>query len=295
MIKAQGFSPAQLSRFRDLQRQSFDLLERVAGRLVGGETEKEVGRELVREYRKLGAESFFHLPVVLFGERTALPGEWSVGKFFPRRRALQAGDSVILDAAPVIGGYLVDTSYSLCFGECTRHRAMMRHLSRFRHEVLAAINQGDSFASIARAVDGAIQSAGYESVHRKHPGEVLGHRAVKLPRLPVNLRFRGFDAVALGWFRAKHAWAASGLGRRSPLWNARTTSEHGPHEGLWLVEPHAGSGAVGAKWEEILVIEAGRARWLEEAPPHLRQWARIEQGAAYGPGCSAAADVAAPN
>ena len=40
----------------------------------------------------------------------------------------------------------------------------------------------------------------------------------------------------------------------------------------WLVEPHYACDAFGAKWEEILVIEDGRARWLEDDPPHVRKW-----------------------
>jgi hypothetical protein len=48
------------------------------------------------------------------------------------------------------------------------------------------------------------------------------------------------DAISLSWFRLKDRFAMSGLGRRSPLWNTLKTSDHEPHDGLWLVEPHAG-------------------------------------------------------
>jgi hypothetical protein len=49
------------------------------------------------------------------------------------------------------------------------------------------------------------------------------------------------------------------------------------------VEPHAGKDGVGAKWEEILVIEGGEARWLDESPPHVLQWRNIEMDDFYGP------------
>ena len=75
----------------------------------------------------------------------------------------------------------------------------------------------------------------------------------------------------------------AGLGRRSPLWNASRASDHAPHDGLWLVEPHAGLGPVGAKWEDILVIEDGCAHWLDDNVPHVRQWAQIDAGEPYGP------------
>lgn len=288
-VKTHNFSEAALNRFRDLQRVSFTILEETAASLSGGESERDVAHLLVKSYRAAGAGSFFHLPVVLFGDRTALPGDWKIGNFFPKDKPLQRGDSVILDAAPLFSGYLVDTSYSFCFGDNPEHRAMMRHLATYRESVPAAINAGQSFKTIADGVLETMKAAGYEPVHTKHPGEVLGHRAVKTPNLPFQLRMQGFDAVSLGWFKLKNSLAIRGLGQHSPLWNNLATSEHAAHDGLWLVEPHAGLGAVGAKWEEILVIESGEARWLDDSPPHVGQWDKIARGDDYGPARSHAA------
>lgn len=238
---------------------------------------------LVKRYRASGAGSFFHLPVVLFGERTALPGDWSLGKFFPRSRSLEPGDSVILDAAPLFDGYLVDTSYSFCFGDSAEHRRMMQHLALYRDSVPAAINSGATFKQVATEVLDTMTAAGYEPAHTKHPGEVLGHRAVKTPNFPFQLRLKGFDAVSLTWFKLKDGLATKRLGRRSPLWNTQEASNHTAHDGLWLVEPHAGGNGVGAKWEEILVIKESQASWLDDSPPHVRQWACIAAGNDYGP------------
>jgi Xaa-Pro aminopeptidase len=283
MIKSKDFSQPELARFRDLQRTSFSILEKTAAQLTGGETEKEVAHALVSDYRKEGADSFFHLPVVLFGERTALPGDWSVGKFFPKSKTLANGDSVILDAAPLFSGYLVDTSYSFCFGESMVHQQMMSHLAEYRDSVPEAINSGSSFKEVADTVLSTMAAGGYESAHTKHPGEVLGHRAIKTPNIPFNLRLQGFDAVSLSWFKLKDSLAQSGLGRQSPLWNSMKSSAHPAHDGLWLVEPHAGMGKVGAKWEEILLIENGEARWLDDSAPHIRQWSQISKGLDYSP------------
>ena len=283
LIKTRNFSQTALDHFRDLQRVSFNILEQAAAELELGETEKSVAHKLVKLYRKAGASSFFHLPVVLFGDRTALPGDWSVGKFFPKSKPLQYNDSVILDAAPLFGGYLVDTSYSFCFGESDTHRQMMQHLSQYRESVLAAVNTGQSFKAIADQVADTMLQQGYCVAHTKHPGEVLGHRAIQTANLPLQLRLQGFDALSLTWFKMKDSLAMHGLGRQSPLWNSLNSSNHKPHDGLWLVEPHAGFESVGAKWEEILVIADGQARWLDETPPHVRQWAQIIQGEGYSP------------
>lgn len=282
-VKTNNFDREELAKFLELQRLSFSILQSAASRLRGGETEKEVAQQLVKDYYSAGFTSFFHLPVVLFGERTALPDNWTVEKFFPKRKALNQGESVILDASPIREGFLVDTSYSFCFGENEIHRHMMSHLSQYRDSIPKAVNQGVTFKQIATNVIDNMITHGYEPAHTKHIGEVLGHRAVKLGRLPIKPRMRGFDGFAISWFKLKDKLATSGLGRRSPLWNTLKASEHLPHDGLWLVEPHAGKDGVGAKWEEILVIEQGEARWLDEAPPHVLQWRNIAMGNAYSP------------
>ncbi len=287
-FKTKAFSDAELDRFRALQRLSFSILTDEARGLAPGMTEQDVARRLVKAFRKAGVKSFFHLPVVLFGERTALPGDWRIGNFYPRPRAVAIGDSVIFDASPIFDGYMVDTSFSFCMGDNPLHKAMMRNLAEFRGAVLAAVNAGQSFKAIADQVNARIGEMGYEPVHGKHPGNVLGHRALRVPDLPFAWRLNGFDAVSLSWFIAKGRAAQDGWGRHSPLWNTSAQSDHPPHDGLWLVEPHAGKGAVGAKWEEILVIADGKARWLDDDVPHVRQWALAERDVAYGPATLAA-------
>lgn len=272
-----------LDQFRLCQRESFSILEQMASTLQAGDTEKDIAHQLVLRFKEAGVHSFFHLPVVLFGARTALPGDWNVGNFFPRSNALAAGDSVIMDAAPLFDGYLVDTSYSFSFGENPGHRKMMTDLAEFRSEICDAVNDEQSFKAVADTVNDKLKSMGYEPVHTKHPGEVLGHRAVKTPNLPFAWRLKGFDALSLGWFIGKEKLAESGIGRQSPLWNSNKASEHPPHDGLWLVEPHAGLGNVGAKWEEILVIQDGKAQWLDDNPPHVQQWANIAANKSYAP------------
>jgi hypothetical protein len=286
-VKSVKFSTAELDRFRELQRRSFAILEGAGADLKEGATEREVAHQLVLKYREAGASDFFHLPVALFGGRTALPGDFTIRDFFPRKVALRDADSVILDASPIFDGFMVDTSYSFCCGENAAHRRMMKSLSQYRQSVLRAVNAGERFAAIAAAVEASMRAGGYEPVHAKHPGKVLGHRAVKRARLPFTWRIKGFDGLSLSWFILTSRAAEAGLRREDPLWNAGATSDHPPHDGLWLVEPHAGAGDVGAKWEEILVIENGRARWLDDEPPHVRQWRAIEAGDAYGPRSSA--------
>jgi len=283
LVKAKNFSTRELSRFRELQRRSFAILEETGAGLETGVTEVEVARRLVRRYRDAGAKAFFHLPVVLFGDRTALPGEWRVRSFYPTERSLQARDAVILDASPIFAAFMVDTSYSFCFGEDAAHQQMMLDIAGYRTSVLADVRAGKSFKAIADDVRGSLRAKGYEPAHAKHPGEVLGHRALKRAVLPWTWRIQGSDGLSLSWFQSAVNKANASARAISPLWNDADTSDHPPADGLWLVEPHAGAPTIGAKWEEILVVQDGAAHWLDETPPHVWQWQAIQSGQSYRP------------
>ena len=81
------------------------------------------------------------------------------------------------------------------------------------------------------------------------------------------------EDIASADLRALHTMAAKWKWWRfSPNWNANSSSDHAPWDGLWAVEPHLGRGDVGAKWEELLLIQDGEVRWLDEDVPHVRWW-----------------------
>jgi hypothetical protein len=273
IVQHRGFSAAQLDRFKAGQRASYRVLEEVAAGLGPGITEREATARITRAYRALGVHSYFHLPVALFGARTALPGRWRLRHFWPTRNRLKEGDPIILDASPIFDGYLVDTSFSTRLGDNEGHHRMMMGLAGFRGLIARRVREGASFRAIAIETDERIRAMGYENRHQAHLEEVLGHRAVRIRRpRPRWIYAKGFDVQALGWFALHTMAARRGLWRFSPNWNARATSDHAPWDGLWAVEPHLGKGDVGAKWEELLVIQDGEVFWLDEDVPHVRYW-----------------------
>ncbi len=273
IVQHRGFTGAQLDRFRAGQRASFAILEETAGSFRAGITEREATIRLTRAFRKLGVRSYFHLPVALFGKRTALPERWRLRDFYPTRTRLQEGDAIILDASPIIDGYLVDTSYSTRLGDNPDQHRMMMDLAGFRDDIAAQVRGGTSFRDIAVATDTRIRAMGYDNRHQAHLEEVLGHRAVRVKRpRPGWLYKKGFDVQALGWFALHTVAARKKWWGFSPNWNAHDTSNHAPWDGLWAVEPHLGKGDVGAKWEELLVIQNGEVFWLDDETPHMRYW-----------------------
>jgi peptidase M24-like protein len=276
IVQYQGFDAAQLDRFRAAQRASYGVLEDTANGLEPGVSERETTTRMMRAFRALGVKSFFHLPVALFGARTALPGAWRNKNFWPTKTRLAEGDAVILDASPIFDGYLVDTSFSTRAGENAEHHQMLLDLAPFRAAIAARVREGVSFREIAVETDAQIRAKGYENRHQMHLEEVLGHRALRLRRPTPGWTFdKGFDVQTVGWFALHTVAARQRLWQFSPNWNAQPSSEHAPWDGLWAVEPHLGrEGRLGAKWEELLVIQSGRVFWLDDDTPHMRYWRR---------------------
>jgi Metallopeptidase family M24 len=274
IVQLRGFSAAQLDRFRDAQRASYRVLEETANGLEPGVSERETTTRMMRAFAALGVRSFFHLPVALFGARTALPGRWRNGNFWPTKTRLAEGDAVILDASPIFDGYLVDTSYSTRLGENAEHHQMLLDLAPFRAEIAQRVREGATFRAIALETDARMRALGYQNRHQMHLEEVLGHRALRLRAPTPSVTYaKGFDAQTLAWFALNTVVARRGLGA-SPNWNAQRSSEHAPWDGLWAVEPHVGKGVLGAKWEELLVIQDGAVSWLDDDSPHTRYWRR---------------------
>jgi len=272
MIQFQGFTDAQLSRFRHFQRTSYDVLAEVAAEIVPGVTERDATRWAMKAYRREGVDRYFHLPVALFGERTTLPEDpWTTESFFPVDRVAKDGDAVVLDASPMFDGYLVDTAISFTLGTDPAHAVAMADDARYRDTILAAVRSGATFREIAIDVDADMTARGYRNCHQLHPEAVLGHRVVCMPdpSLAPPSDPGGFDPTLIGWFIRGIAKAAGG-DLAAPTWNDRATSDFPLVPGLWAVEPHLATGDIGVKWEELLVVEDNDAYWLDDKVPHVR-------------------------
>ena len=266
-MKISGFADAELDEFLRCQRLSYAIQASVLDGLHDDITERDVAKQLFTAYRAEGVRAYFHLPVVLFGDRTALSDPWTVLGFWPTDRALQPGDAVIVDASPIFGDFLVDTSQSHHHGPNPVHDAIAADDLAYRDTILDAVRARATFKEVARSVDTQLTTAGYSNRHAKHPGEVIGHRVVKLER-EVEPDQDGFDQTLISWFVEQVA-AASPPAKPSPTWNHRNGSNHPPADGLWAVEPHIARDGIGVKWEELLVIHGNDVHWLDDTPPHV--------------------------
>ena len=183
-MKLAGFTDTEIDQFLRYQRLSFAIQRSVIDTLHDGITEREVAKQLFSAYRAEGVRGYFHLPVVLFGERTALPDPWTVLGFWPTDRALQPGDAVILDASPIFDDYLVDTSAITSprrerHARRDRHRrqrvprqhpargAVPRHVSRDRDRRRRATHRGRLLEPTREASRRSTRSSGREAGTRR--------------------------------------------------------------------------------------------------------------------------------
>jgi len=287
-----AIAPADLDGFRRAQRVAYDAAVEVAGQLEPGITEVEAARRLGDAVRARGVTRYLHQPFAWFGERTRFAGfpRRATRAFFPTATALAPGMVAILDVAPVVDGYTADIGYTFrAPGGSPEDGALLDRAMDTLREIRAAIpplvERGDTMRSIYARVDRMLEARGFENRHRRYPFAVLAHRVHKVtpgrgdPRLaPGDRRLALGDIRIAGFGLAGAARLVGGelasrvplLARRSPLWNGDDRASRPVPPGLWAVEPHLGTTAgFGAKFEEILAVEPGRAWWLDDALPHV--------------------------
>lgn len=273
-IQQKNFSLEQLEKFKAYQRRSYDILEAATAFLKPGVSEKETARHIRKKFHLAGARGYFHVPVVLFGDRTAYPGDFGPFEAISTDRTLKEGDAVIFDAAPIFDGFKVDTSYAFQFGDNPRFAAADRALREFRPLLLKLIADDLTFREVAWKIDDRVRELGFENCHKKHIGAVLGHRVSYAPQYPVRMpKIWGLAPRQVSWFLNKSLQSRLGMPAQTPNWNASRQCVTKPTEGLWAMEPHIAKGGVGVKFEEILVIDRNGARWLDDDLPHTRRWA----------------------
>lgn len=277
MIKAHGYSTEELVFFRHFQKLSYEILDTTAKSLQVGIGEREATHALRKAFHLAGAHNYFHVPVALFGERSAYPGEFGPFEALPTDRVLKEGDTFILDAAPIFDGYTVDTSCAYDFSGSSVFQKLDQELPTLRRLIKDRIDEGGTFQKIAWEVDDYIRERGYENCHRKHIGAVLGHMVTKADtnRL-ASWSYKGLAVKQVSWFLTRSRLARGKRRKMTPNWNHTNACKDVAPYGLWAVEPHLASGKVGVKFEEILIIDEDGARWLDDDLPHHRRWASYE-------------------
>jgi Xaa-Pro aminopeptidase len=258
------YSIAELAGFRLAQRIAYAATASVEAAVRPGVTERDVATLLHARLAEAGVRRYFHGPLVWFGDRTVLGDAWPGADYLPTSRELRPGMPVILDVAPIVDGYVADVAYSFAFGENFEMEMMLAELAWLRDAIPRALRRGLSLAAAYRRVDAMIERRGYASRHRASPFGALGHRVTRLApehhhdvaRMRIERDHSRFDPKV---------W---------PLWSDRDDCAGPVPHGVWAVEPHLGRDGVGAKFEELLVVDADGVHWLDDDLPHVKRASR---------------------
>jgi Xaa-Pro aminopeptidase len=267
-----------LEQFRNIQRLAYRCAQTIAGELKPGISEKATAALMKTWLQDHGVQDWFHQPFAWFGPRTAFKGFDGLRHlggfnlaFYPGKTLLEEGMPFILDCAPTLGAYTADIGYSGALGENPLVERLLDDLMAHRQLIVQLVKQRRPLAEVSQAVDRLCAEQGTLPRHKAYPFEVLAHRVEKLGE-----RQRGLSIARFG-VRNLYTLTRNALltGRRqgwSPLWSSNARSDHAPTPGLWAVEPHLGWRGVGAKFEELLVVTADDAYWLDDDLPHVRRW-----------------------
>lgn len=238
------------------QRLAFQAAREIASLLRPGWTERQTAALFQEHLKGSGIKTFFHEAFVWFGSRARFDGIRRYGQYQATNRKLLPGDVFILDIAPIHHGYLCDIGFTGVLGENPAAAAALVFLKKLRAEIPELFETLGQGGLVWKAIDDRIREVGYDNIHARYPFSVLGHRLPHIAWEGPRLKFLNF-----GW---QSYWGFLSRGLFGQLLNA----DHvGDLEGLWAVEPHIGWNGGGAKFEEILVIENGKARWLETENP----------------------------
>lgn len=259
--------------FKQAQRLAYAAVEHVASQLKVGMTELEAATLLADYLKQHGTERYLHRPFAWFGDHSRFDGYQGYGDYHPSQRQLNAGDVAILDVSPIVNGYIGDVGYAVSL----THNPELEKAKLFQLELrriiplLFASNMTP--AEIWQEINRLIIDAGYDTIHAKYPHCVLGHRVFKVKARQgrhLRLGWGGF-----GWFSLETNLKFLQMGPAAAL-----GPEHqGKKLGLWAIEPHLGWQGAGCKFEEILVVEADRAYWLDDDVPHVKESIRSKQPA----------------
>ena len=226
---------------------------REVAKLVGeGFSEKDCARMLDSWFRDHGIKSYFHGPFAWIGERCRFSGMKRYRDFLPTDRVLRAGEVFILDVAPIYKGYQSDVGLTFCLGENEDFEKAMCYLEEVRKNIPKLFSSQNG-SEIYAAIEEDFSKHGYDNIHQLYPFGVLGHKMHRSPEVLGRLKILRF-----GW-QSFYSLLVRGL-----VGQILTRGYKGSLEGVWAIEPHIGGVGFGAKFEEFLVVEEGRAFWLED-------------------------------
>lgn len=260
-----GVRAAYVRGVANAQRVAREAILAVAPSVKPGDTERDVCARLEAEFRRAKVLHWLHTPYAWWGERSRFDwnGLWEANAL-PSDRVLAEGEAFVLDAAPIVDGFPADFAYSGFApggGGASEHDALLAELTAIKSALATWARQAATGGALCGQVAEAIATAGFDVLHTRYPGQVLGHTLEGFPNWSSSA-----PRIGTGFQLPLLLTYATGLvlhqlaGRPYPFLNASTPERA---RGLYAVEPHIGRGRLGAKFESVLLVDGDETRWLD--------------------------------
>ncbi len=154
---------------REAQKITKRCVSEVLERGVYGKTENQVAGLIEAKARELGAALDAFPPIVVSGERTAIPHAT------PSNRVMKRGDVVLVDVGCRVRGYCGDYSTTLYEGSDKRKRDALAAVKEAQKEALKKAKPGITGKALAEIALHVIADYGFADVSFRKAGLSLGH------------------------------------------------------------------------------------------------------------------------
>ncbi|NLE44512.1 MAG: aminopeptidase P family protein [Chloroflexi bacterium] len=151
-------------------------LEVAVGQIRAGMTEREIAALLSIEMLRAGAEGLAFAPIVVAGPNAAMPHA------VPSDRAVDPGDTIVIDCGASAGGYAGDITRTFSVGLLSAEWIEIYEIVQAANAAgRAAAQPGVSAEEIDRAARSVIEAAGYGAHFIHRTGHGLGLEAHEPP------------------------------------------------------------------------------------------------------------------
>ncbi|MFH0973399.1 MAG: Xaa-Pro peptidase family protein [Candidatus Micrarchaeota archaeon] len=157
------------SAIREAQRLTKRCVSAVLERGVYGRTENAVAGALEAKARELGAALAAFPPIVVSGERTAIPHA------APSNKKIARGDVVVIDVGCRVREYCGDYSHSFYDGSNERKRDALAAAREAQREALRKAKPGVNGKALAEIALHVLRDYGFEAQSFRKAGLGLGH------------------------------------------------------------------------------------------------------------------------
>lgn len=233
------FSDKDMEGYIEARRFAKELGKEIAGNIKAGMTEKDVEEVAAEVFNTYKVEQHWHMPVIGVAEgSTKLRSAYAMASSFLTRdmRIVQEDDMVLIDIAPVYGGYPSDYTTCHVLGSNTELEALVTYAEDVSRKIAAYVRKDMVVADVFLYAQEVIRiTSSYTLAYP--PFISMGHRLCKIPPL-----WQKFPEAGLTYLLLKTRGAFINSNNRNMM------------DGLWVIEPYLMHKERAAKFEALVFV-----------------------------------------